>query len=300
MCELEFHNLSSHISAKHNLKKVDYLNLFPDAKIVSDELSSHFSARAEKMHEQLKEEDYEGYMKTRNATCKKMRDNKGDDFTHSDLTKEKMTASRNEWLEDPKNLQQMSDNWTDERRKDQSDRMTGTTKVYTTESKTQKKQRQQDAWNRRRNDKKEFDIYLQNLSDRRKEYLKKHGITLPKKGKMTNIEKQFIEFVSENNIEYNYQELVEGKLYDFYLPEFNMLVEVDGEYWHRFPQAIKNDLEKHTIAKNKNLTLVRISSNNWVPEVIFENNNKILENNFKIMNKRTTECQNLKISISIL
>lgn len=300
VCGLEFHNLSSHLSAKHNLKKADYLLLFPNAKIVSEEMSSQFSTRSEKMHAKLKEEDYAGYMLTRKSVCKTMRDNKGDDFTHSKETKEKMTDSRNAWLENPTNLQVMSDNWTKERREAQSKRMEGTTKCYTDESRNLKKMRQQDAWKRRRDDKDSFDQYLKTLSARRKEYLKEHGISLPKKGAITNIERQFIEFASEHNIEYNYQELVEGKLYDFYLPELNMLVEVDGEYWHRFPQAIKNDLEKHSIAKNKNITLVRISNTHWHPEIIFEGKETILENNFAIMNKRTTECQNLEISASIL
>ena len=52
-----------------------------------------------------------------------------------------------------------------------------------------------------------------------------------------------------------------------------LLVEVDGEFWHRFPSSIKNDIEKHRVCVANNIQLVRISSENYCPNIIFENAN---------------------------
>jgi very-short-patch-repair endonuclease len=137
------------------------------------------------------------------------------------------------------------------------------------------------------------------LSTRRSEYIKQYGITLPKRGRKTNIELRFLNYLEMHDIKYQYQYFLHGKYYDFYLPDFNMLVEVDGEYWHRMPHAIKNDLEKHIIAKDCNIKLLRINEITWVPELIFEKDYEVIKNhNYNIINDRTTKCQNYEISIS--
>lgn len=293
ICNKEFMNLSSHINAKHNLTKQAYLALFPDAKIVSDELSKHFSKNASKTHKRLKKKDYEKYMETRNATCKKMRDNKGDDFIHSDETITKMKVSAT--------TRPARKPHTKKTKKLLAEMKTGVPLNLTVESKEEKTKKQKARWADRREDTETFEKYLKNLSERRLEYLKEHGITLPKKGKMTSLEKRFIDFLTEHNIEYKFQHLLEGKNYDFFLPSLNLLVEVDGEYWHRMPQAIKNDIEKHIIAKTLDYKLLRITELKWNTELVFETDySVIVEHNHSIINKRTTECQDYKISISMI
>lgn len=49
-----------------------------------------------------------------------------------------------------------------------------------------------------------------------------------------------------------------------------LLVEVDGEYWHRFESSKKNDAEKQRISENQRITLLRISSDDFRPELIFQ------------------------------
>jgi len=49
--------------------------------------------------------------------------------------------------------------------------------------------------------------------------------------------------------------------YDFYLPEFNILIEVDGRYWH--PTNNKNDIFKNNLAKKNNFKIVRV----WADEI---------------------------------
>lgn len=58
-------------------------------------------------------------------------------------------------------------------------------------------------------------------------------------------------------------------IYDFYLPEKNLLVEIDGDYWHGNPRKFRildkvqkhnnrNDVIKTKLAVEKNTKLVRI------------------------------------------
>jgi G:T-mismatch repair DNA endonuclease (very short patch repair protein) len=58
----------------------------------------------------------------------------------------------------------------------------------------------------------------------------------------------------------NYNDLV--RIYDFYLPEYNVLIEYDGDFWHRLPEQKVNDQIKNEIADSLNYKLVRISGVN--------------------------------------
>lgn len=64
-------------------------------------------------------------------------------------------------------------------------------------------------------------------------------------------------YLYENNIEFRQEFKIENYYYDFYLPTFNMLVEVDGSY-HRLNKAKANDKIKEKIAKDKGFELIRV------------------------------------------
>lgn len=292
ICNKEFQTLASHINFKHNISKELYLRMYPDAEFISKDLAEKCSARAAKMHKILKEKDPVKYQSVRNNTCYQMRLAKGENFTHTDETKKRMSESHRgvprkaHTIETKKILRELK---------------IGKPVNLTPESKSAKTEKQKQRWKDRKADTEQFAQYIKNLSEKRLEYIKNHGISLPKRGRKTNIEKRLIEFLNRKNINFIYQHLLEGKFYDFYLPELHLLVEVDGEYWHRFPAAIKNDLEKHNIAKIKQIKLLRITHLNWQPELIFEADyNKIQQHNYSILNTRTKECLNYEISISII
>ena len=64
-------------------------------------------------------------------------------------------------------------------------------------------------------------------------------------------------------LEYQSQFKIDGRFYDFYLPEFHTLVEVDGEYWHHSRWAeqigqVEIDKEKNFIAHFYNFNLIRV------------------------------------------
>lgn len=96
--------------------------------------------------------------------------------------------------------------------------------------------------------------------------------------KCTKPEMKVKEILSLNNIEFTQQYFIsyENKIYfyDFYLPQYNLLIEVDGSYWHGNPKfyeklnetqnhAQKNDQIKNQIAKEKCFKLIRI----WDSEI---------------------------------
>lgn len=101
-------------------------------------------------------------------------------------------------------------------------------------------------------------------SNRRIEWLK-----LKQKKKKTKLEKTFETLLRLLKIKKEYQYEFNGRLFDYYLTEYNVLVEVDGDFYHCNPLkfkepiyevqklTIKNDEYKNNICKNHNITLLR-------------------------------------------
>jgi very-short-patch-repair endonuclease len=48
------------------------------------------------------------------------------------------------------------------------------------------------------------------------------------------------------------------KEYDFYIKDLNLLIEVDGAYWHSLPENVENDRYKNEFATEMNYGLIRI------------------------------------------
>lgn len=95
----------------------------------------------------------------------------------------------------------------------------------------------------------------------------------------TGIEDKIFEILSYNCIRFEKQFIVyydEGKykIYDFYLPEHNVLIEADGDYWHGNPDKfselneqqkinVDNDKFKNELAKKCGYELIRF----WGSEI---------------------------------
>lgn len=58
------------------------------------------------------------------------------------------------------------------------------------------------------------------------------------------------------------------KQYDFFIPEFNLLIEVDGEYWHSLQENIQNDHYKNDLAKFLDKKLIRFPERNLTEDAI--------------------------------
>ena len=85
------------------------------------------------------------------------------------------------------------------------------------------------------------------------------------KTKNSKLELKFKEFLSKNNLMYEHQYIIYdinytgAWTYDFYIPSLNLLVEMDGEYWHRKPETLNRDIIKNKLAEKNGKSLVRIS-----------------------------------------
>lgn len=100
----------------------------------------------------------------------------------------------------------------------------------------------------------------------------------------TNIEIIIENILIKNNIVYQYQYEIEydgeRKIYDFFIPKYNLLIEADGDFWHgnpsKFPKSSllevqqnnqKNDKIKEQIAKKYGFKLIRF----WEEDILKEN-----------------------------
>jgi very-short-patch-repair endonuclease len=106
-------------------------------------------------------------------------------------------------------------------------------------------------------------------------------LTNLKKG--TGPEKLVAEILQKHNIRYESQFLIEDKSYDFHIVDTNILIEVDGTYWHGKNKADEelntvqqinrhNDAIKNELAKRLNYKLIRV----WEDEIVEENLLQIL------------------------
>jgi len=111
----------------------------------------------------------------------------------------------------------------------------------------------------------------------------KHGLikiqSSKHKIKETKPELEFKRLLEINNIKYIFQYAIQWKhgwkkWYDFYIPSVNMLIEIDGVYWHgkglldeqlnnQQRQTRLNDTIKNELAKTNNYSLIRI----WSDEI---------------------------------
>lgn len=93
----------------------------------------------------------------------------------------------------------------------------------------------------------------------------------------TSIEKIIREILVKNKIRFKknfhiYFNDKECKIYDFYLPEYDVLIEADGDYWHGNPEFfqnlneiqninINNDIFKNRLAEQEGFLLIRFWEN---------------------------------------
>ena len=99
------------------------------------------------------------------------------------------------------------------------------------------------------------------------------------KNKNTSIETKIQNILNINNIKYIKQFEIKYKktfkVFDFFIPELNLLIEADGDYWHANPMLykkltkvqesnVKNDKIKNKLAKKQNFILLRF----WGSDII--------------------------------
>jgi very-short-patch-repair endonuclease len=89
--------------------------------------------------------------------------------------------------------------------------------------------------------------------------------------KMTSPEKVFAKMMKELDIKVETQKVLGNKIYDFYVPSKNMMVEIDGDYFHANPliyeqkdlnkmqiRNVRNDKFKDVLAKGNGYEIERV------------------------------------------
>jgi len=74
----------------------------------------------------------------------------------------------------------------------------------------------------------------------------------------TSIERAIKSVLDYLNITYEEQYIVSGFVVDFYLPDYNLLIECDGDYWHNRPEQIKRDNIRNAVFKKLGYNLLRL------------------------------------------
>lgn len=107
--------------------------------------------------------------------------------------------------------------------------------------------------------------------------------------KLTAPEKQLKKILKELKVKFEPQKIIASKIYDFYVPQANLIIEVDGDYWHANPDIysesdqnsiqkrnVKNDKFKETLALGRGYDIIRV----WESE---------LNNNYSAVKKKIKE-----------
>jgi very-short-patch-repair endonuclease len=104
--------------------------------------------------------------------------------------------------------------------------------------------------------------------------------------KMTWPEKEFKKLLKELKVTFEIQKVVGNKIFDFYIPHLNLLVEIDGDYYHGNPE--KFDVEDLNKMQAKNIRNDKFKDGlalglGYSIERVWENDLKV---NYKIVKSR--------------
>lgn len=107
----------------------------------------------------------------------------------------------------------------------------------------------------------------QNLRPGVKEKQRARGVELYLNRKFHNTKPELIfeKWLKDNSIKYEhqYRRVGNGHPYDFYLKDLNLLVEIDGHYWHDKPKQQLKDKEHDEFARLKGYNIIRISTKDF-------------------------------------
>ena len=78
----------------------------------------------------------------------------------------------------------------------------------------------------------------------------------------TKPERQFKQWLEDHNINYieQFRKVGNAHPYDFLLKDYNLLVEIDGHYYHTLPKQILKDQKQTQEALDRGFNIVRIDT----------------------------------------
>lgn len=116
------------------------------------------------------------------------------------------------------------------------------------------------------------------------ETLKKNASSMSKK--MTWPEKEFLKLAKEIGVVAEKQKIVGNKIFDFFIPSVNTLVEIHGDYWHANPELYEgkelNRIQERNL-RNDQFKTTLASGRGYQIEIVWEYD---LKNNYNELKKR--------------
>lgn len=126
------------------------------------------------------------------------------------------------------------------------------------------------------------------------------------RGRKTKLEK-FVEKTIENmNLEFIYQKgtkkqtLGTVRFFDFYIPSLNLIIEADGEFWHRQPDRVEIDIAKTQAALDEGYRFLRISDKLFSRDMSKTEDTDLLIELIQLDQKEQLELSNAIISDRVL
>lgn len=104
--------------------------------------------------------------------------------------------------------------------------------------------------------------------------------------KMTEPERIFDSLMTEIGVLSESQKVVGKKIFDFYIPSKNMLIEIHGDYWHANPIIYENKELNRIQKKNVKNDLFKVSlaiTNGYLIETVWEYD---LHNNYSVIKNK--------------
>ena len=114
------------------------------------------------------------------------------------------------------------------------------TEVYNNnpEEYVRSRKREPTSWMKKSNYERWIILYGKEIADKKMEAWSSKN-KLPSSSRDTKPERMFASLLDLNNILYEKQKPVKKYRCDFYIPEYNLIVEIDGDYWHANPNNYK-------------------------------------------------------------
>lgn len=105
--------------------------------------------------------------------------------------------------------------------------------------------------------------------------------------KKTYIEEKIENFLKTENINYIYSFILDQRQYDFYLPDFRLLIEADGDYWHGNPSIYNNLTDRQLFKQKDDKIKDRIAKENGYRILRFWESD--INNNFDLVKNKMNE-----------
>lgn len=286
VCKKQFRQITSSHTKTHGLSLSQYVDTYPNSPVITDELRHAYGKYFREdnpMNDPTKKriviEALTGRPKSEKHKRALSESKKGKSWgTHTEEHKEYMAEVSRENM-----LKRLADGWSrpkwsDERREHMKVVMSGN----------------KNGINGHHNKGQTLDLsddQRKNRSFKRSEFIRNNKT----QSSNTSIEISCMAFLTEQNISFVQQYPIEGKtnvwLFDFYIPERNLLIEVDEEYWHSTKKQFNRDILKTQTALKLGFSVLRLSDSNLDFSIILESDAHIKLHTDNVLSKR---LKNLK------